>query len=187
MKKILLKLLMFLSPGLMLAQTSDDSVIFRINAIYIDEVIEDGDEGVGAMAEIAFIIEQTEDVYQTLGFESGYITSEAEELGIEVNTDLIPFFANYTIGGHLGDTGFIVEGGVGIGGVLVDIDVEGVSDDDVVFGGQFFGRLGYKLSDQARLSFGIRYMIADDPDFFGLEVTDTLNSLAFDAGLSFAF
>ena len=183
------------------AQSEDDSLILRINGIYVDEVVEEGDEGVGATAEIAFIIQQTEDVYQTLGFEIGLIRSEAEDSGFidgigfveaELDTDLIPLFGNYTIGGHLGDTGLFVEGGAGIGIVLVDFDasIDGVgnaSDDDTVFGGQFFGRLGYKFTEAARASVGVRYMIADDADLNGVEVDDTLNSVAFDVGLSFAF
>lgn len=216
MKKILLKLL-FLSPCLMFAQTMDSSVIVRVNGIYVDEIVDGGDEGVGGMAEIAFIVEQTEDIYQTIGIEAGIITSDFEGslnfngfglVEAEVDTDLIPVFANYTIGGQLGNTGLIIEAGAGIGGVFVDFDASATttpnetlsdSDDDIVFAGQFFSRLGYKITDAIRLSVGVRYMIADDAsvDLDGdadandvlelLDTSDTLNSLAVDAGLSISF
>jgi hypothetical protein len=192
MKKTLFKLLIFLSPSLAFAQTMDSSTIFRLNGIYVDEIIEDGDEGVGLSAEIAFIIQATEDFYQTIGFEVGYLASEAEEFDVEVDTDLIPFFANYTVGSYLGDTGLIIEAGAGVGVVFVDFDVSidglgSASDDDSVLGGQLFSRLVYKFTEEMRASIGFRYMIADDADFLGEEISDTLNSVAFDAGLSFAF
>ena len=206
MKKILLSLLLaFVGSNFAVAQYTDKSGIFRVKGIYIDEVNEDGDEGVGATIEIALITQELESMYQTISFEIGYITSDAEDSGIdddlgfvegELDTDLIPLLFNYTIGSHSEYTDFILEGGIGIGGVVVDYDLSfdssnfgngSGSDDDFVFAGQVFGRIGYKLTEEAHVSLGVRYIVSEDAEFFGEEIPDTLNTVAFDVGLNFAF
>lgn len=206
MKKLLLLLLLaFAGSTFAVAQYTDKSGIFRIKGIYIDEVNEDGDEGVGATIEIALITQELESMYQTIGFEIGYIKSDAEDSGNdnvlgfvegELDTDLIPLFFNYTIGSNTEYTDFVIEGGVGIGGVVVDYDLSfdssnfgsgSGSDDDFVFAGQIFGRIGYKLTEDAQVSLGVRYMLSEDAEFFGEEIPDTLNTVAFDIGLNSVF
>ena len=201
MKKLLAKLSLFLLPGFLFGQTSDNSVIFRINGIYVDEIFDGGDEGTGSTAELAFIVGESDGLLQTVGLEIGYITSDLEDSGtlegfgfveVEVDANLIPIFANFAVQGEFTDANFIWEAGIGIGGIIVDIDVSvlGVgseSDDDFVLAGQIFSSVGYKFSDSASLSAGIRYMLSDDADYLGVEIDDTLNSVAFDVGLNLAF
>ncbi len=192
MKNIsLITLLICLCSNLVFAQSTDNAAVIRLNGIYVDEVTDGGDEGIGATVEFAIILDQTEDIFQTLGFEVGYITSEAEEVGIELDTDIVPFLVNYTMGGNNEGPGFAWEAGVGVGVYLVDaelnIDLFGDgSDDDVIFGGQVFGSLGYKFTKSSSLLAGVRYMLAEDAKLFGLE-DEVLNSVAFDLSLNFAF
>ena len=192
MKNIsLITLLACLCSNLIFAQSTDNAAFVRFNGIYVNEVTDGGDEGVGATVEFAIILDQTEDIFQTLGFEAGYITSEDEEFGIELDTDLIPLLVNYTMGGNNEGPGFAWEAGFGLGVYIVDaelnIDLLGDgSDDDVIFGGQAFVSLGYKFTKSSSLLAGARYMLAEDAKLFGIE-DEVLNTVAFDLSLSFAF
>ena len=178
------------------AQSTDDSVILRLNGIYVDEVIDGGDEGIGATVEFSVILDETDDVFQTFGFEVGYITSEAEGFGIELDTSLVPFLFNYTVGGDVDESGFVWEAGAGVGVYFVNMEAEGVlleedvrvdeSDNDVIIGGQLFGSFGYKFTESASLLAGIRYMIAEDAELFDIE-DEVLRSAAIDLSLNFAF
>lgn len=195
MKNILLTtLLTALCSNLIFAQSAENSTVVRLNGIYVDEIA-DGDEGWGITVEPAYVFDQTEDLSQTIGFEIGYITSEEDESGIELETDLIPLLINYTASSDF-DEGFIWEAGGGLGVYFVDADLttsgflpnnkRSDSDDDVVFGGQIFGRLGYQFSESLGLMVGVRYMLAEDADLFGIE-DEVINSVAFDLSLKFAY
>ena len=229
MKKILLSLLLaFAGSTFAVAQYTDKSTFVRVNAIYIDEVIENfnGDEsGEGATVEFAFIFSDDDYFYASLGLEVGYIESDADEKFFEEGTvvlnppdpavpylydfalsqemELIPVFLNYTVGGDIEGTGLIWEFGFGIGFTYIDykessselIVIDGVeetnerfsdSDDDIVFSGQVFGRLGYEFTESIALLGGVRYIKTDDADFFGTDYGD-LDSVAFDLGLKILF
>ena len=188
---LLITLLALLSPSLTFAQSADGSAILRLNGIYVDEVIDGGDEGIGSTVEFSVILDETDDVFQTFGFEVGYITSEAEEFGIELDTSLVPFLFNYTVSVDIDESGFVWEAGFGVGVYFVDLEVSEVffedeSDDDVIIGGQLFGSFGYKFTESSSLLAGVRYMIAEDADLFGIE-DEVLNSAAFDLSLNFSF
>ena len=188
---LLITLLALFSPSLIFAQSADGSAILRLNGIYVDEVIDGGDEGIGSTVEFSVILDETDDVFQTFGFEVGYITSEAEEFGIELDTSLVPFLFNYTVSVDIDESGFVWEAGFGVGVYFVDLEVSEVffedeSDDDVIIGGQLFGSCGYKFTESASLLAGVRYMIAEDADLFGFE-DEVLNSAAFDLSLNFSF
>lgn len=182
-----------LSPYAVFAQTVDDSVIVRINGIFVDEIIDGGDEGFGGTAEFALIVGESSGLLQTVGLEVGYIDSDTDDFEeVEIDTYLIPIFANFAVRGGFEDSGFVWEAGVGLGGVFADFDVSTTEsgsedDDDFVFGGQLFSRIGYNFADSILLSAGIRYMLAEDPDYPVVDVDDLLNSVAFDVGLSFVF
>ena len=169
--------------------SDENSILIRVNGIYVDEVSE-GDEGWGATVEFAHILSEIDGFSQTIGIEIGYITSEADAFIVELETDLIPLLVNYTIGSSV-EEGFIWEAGGGLGVYFVDADLNTVfdgsqSDDDIIFGGQIFGRLGYQLGESLGLMAGVRYMIADDAKLFGVE-DEVINSVAFDLSLRFAF
>ena len=192
----LITLLVCLCSNLIYAQYAENSVVSRLNFIYIDEVMDGGDEGIGATIEVAMFLNEIEGLSQTVGLEIGYITSEFDEALIEIETDLIPLLINYTIGSDI-DQGFVWEAGGGLGVYLVDADSTTQSllpggsptkdsDDDVIFGGQIFGRLGYQFNENLGLMAGVRYMLAEDAKLFDTE-DEVLNSVAFDLSLRFAF
>ena len=66
---------------------AEKSVIFRINAIYIDEILKDaldggneGYEAFGSTVELSFLLSGTDSIYSTIGIESGYIQSELDDV-----------------------------------------------------------------------------------------------------------
>ena len=208
MKKILLLTwVALLSLNLIYAQTEDDSVILSLNGIYVDEILDDGDEGLGTTIELSLIVGESGGLLQTVGLEIGYITSELNEefiyefgiIEVDSDTTLVPLFANFAVQGEFSDANFIWKAGMGLGGIFVDADVdvdftisgeafdsESFSDDDFILGAQFFGSVGYKLTENSNISAGVRYMFAEDARLFGVE-DEVLNSVAFDLGLSVAF
>lgn len=155
----------------------------------------DGDEGIGATAEFAFVIDSTETMYQTLGLEVGFITSEWEDseggLTAEIDTELVPILFNYTVGGLVEESGFVWEAGAGLGGYYTELSVDSNfagsgDDDDIMVGGQVFGSIGYQFAEGFDLLGGIRYMVAEDADIGG-EDLEIINSVAFDLSLNFSF
>lgn len=169
--------------------SDENSKLIRVNGIYVDEVSE-GDEGWGATVEFAHILSEIDGLSRTMGIEIGYITSEADGFLGELETDLIPLLINYTLGSSI-EEGFIWEAGGGLGFYFVDADLTTIfdgsrSDDDIVFGGQIFGRLGYRFGESLGLMAGVRYMIAEDAKLFGVE-DEVVNSVALDLSLRFAF
>ena len=201
MKKTLLSLL-FASLGLSLAFAHSDGSpwAFRAGAIYIDEVYDGGDSGWGGTAEIGFVLNGGHSISQRFGLEVGYINSDEKVSGVvpgfgfttvDLDTDLIPLFANLTFIASC-ETGFIMEAGAGVGGVIVDSDFDvetgtgsgSGSDDDIVFAGQAFGRLGYEFTDSVSLLAGVRYMLSGKDDILD---SRPLDSFAFDLNLQFRF
>ncbi len=194
MKNIfLITLLAFLSPCLIVAQSTDDSLIIRLNGLYIDKILDGGDSGVGTTIEVSTILGETGDVFQTVGLEIGYITSDTEDSGWDLTTDVIPVLFNYTVGCADDETGLVWEAGVGVGAYIVDLEIDAGdfsnwsdSDNDIIIGGQLFGSFGYKFTQSSSLLAGIRYMIAEDANMLGIE-DEVLNSAAFDLSFNFAF
>lgn len=194
MKKILLSLLLtFLSSALGFAKYTASSKFFRVNAIYIDEVIEgpNGNEsGEGVTAEFAFIFSDDDYFYASLGLEAGYLESDADGFALNIDMELIPVFANYTVGGDIEDVDLFWEAGFGLGFIYLDYQQSFLgfsrSDDDIVVGGQAFGRLGYEFTDSIALLVGARYIKTEDAKFSGSNAGD-LSSLAFDLGLRVMF
>lgn len=182
-----LTLSVFLFSGLIFAESTEDTSIFRINGLYVDEIIDGGDGGLGATVEYAFIIHKADNFFTTIGYELGYIQSEIEEgqfgtipVGLDggstetnttdIKTELTPFFVNYRIRGGLEDPKAFWEVGAGVGVVFANIDIDldvpsDLSDEYFVSAGQVFGSLGYELTETIKLLFGARYMISDDFDF----------------------
>ena len=195
--KLLITLLAFLSQSFIFAQDAqdaDDCIKVRLNAIHVNEVEFFGvsDPGEGITAEVAFIVDEKGGVFQSIGFEIGYITSEIDEKSpsaLKYDVELIPYFVNYTIGGDIGESGFIWEAGAGLGGLSIEVD-NGKSNDDLVVGGQFFGSLGYEFSETFSLLAGMRYMTSSESDVSGdssISDDEVLNSMAIDLSLSFTF
>ena len=120
---LLIALLVFLSSNL-IAETADDFIITRLNAIYVDKVefFGESDPGIGATAEVAFIFSQSDDVFKSFGFEIGHIGSKIDDfVGFDIEIDLVPLFLNYTVGGDIGESGLIWEAGIGLGGLFVEV------------------------------------------------------------------
>ena len=131
MKNIfLITLLAFLSPCLIVAQSTDDSLIIRLNGLYIDKILDGGDSGVGTTIEVSTILGETGDVFQTVGLEIGYITSDTEDSGWDLTTDVIPVLFNYTVGCADDETGLVWEAGVGVGAYIVDLEIDAKICDD---------------------------------------------------------
>ena len=205
MKKALGSLLVALvCMNLVFAESSEKSIIFRTNVIYIDEILGElngGSNGAGPTAELSFLLGGIDDVYHTIGFEAGYIKSNVKgEIGgssIKAETELVPLFFNYTIGSDFGyKSGFLWDVGLGLGGFWTDVEFNGNSssenDDDFVFGGQIFGSIGYGFSEVAGILIGARYMISEDGSFsfenFGAKVDgEVVNSFAIDVSLNYTF
>ena len=53
----------------------------------------------------------------------------------------------------------------GIGGVYVDVELEGDSDDDFVIAGQLGAGVGIAVNEQVTVDAGYRFLLADDPEF----------------------
>ena len=209
MKKIPVILsIAFACMNLVFAESSEKSITFRTNVIYIDEILGElngGDNGVGPTAELSFLLGDINNFYHTIGFEVGYIKSDMkDEIGgssIKAETELVPMFFNYTIGADFGDSadsksGFLWEAGFGLGGFWTDVEFNNNSssenDDDFVFGGQVFGSIGYGFSEIAGVLIGARYMISEDGSFlfknFGADVKgEVVNSFAIDFSLNYTF
>ena len=200
MKKILLLLLStFLCFSLAFSHSGEFPWSFRVNGLYVDEVYDDnfGDEGFGGSAELGFILNGGHTISQIIGLELGYIYSDADFdvlsiANVELETDLIPFFLNLTFVVEC-ETGFILELGAGLGGIIVEQELKAsslmgsgsASDEDVVFGGQVFSRLGFKFTDQLSLLVGARYMGSQKDNISGTRPLD--DTVAYDAGLQFKF
>ena len=177
---------------------AEKSVIFRINAIYINEILEDalvvgndGSQAFGSTVELSFLLNDIDGIYSTLGIESGYIENSSSVL--ESDAFLVPLFINYTIGSNIGEkSGFIWETGAGIGGVHANIRVDNSAseeDNEFVFGGQVFGSIGYGLAESAALLLGARYILTDEADFSSESLTESevINSFAIDLSLNYTF
>ena len=209
MKKILVTLLgAFSCINLVSAESSDKSIIFRTNVIYVDEILGEvngGDNGAGPTAELSFLLGGIDNFYHTIGFEAGYIKSDVDDgidgVDVKFKTELVPVFLNYTIGadfgGSTGDkSGFVWEAGLGLGGFFADVELNvdsaSENDDDFVFGGQVFASVGYGFSEVAGVHIGGRYMLAEDGKFsfknFGAEAEgEVINSFAIDVSLNYTF
>lgn len=209
MKKILMALSIIVGMNSIFAEISEKSVILRGNIIYVDEVlgeINEGDSGIGSTVEISLLFSKAYNVNHAIGFEAGYIKSDVdgESLGVdfEANTELIPVFVNYTIGANFGDdandaSGFIWEAGLGLGGFFADVEQEvnasSENGDDFIFGGQVFGRIGYRFAESVGVLLGARYMTAEDGRFsysrdFGNEIEgEVINSFAIDFSINYTF
>jgi hypothetical protein len=209
MKKILVTFLSTFSfINLVFAESSEKSIIFRTNVIYIDEILGDlngGDNGAGPTAELSFLLGEIDNFYHTIGFEAGYIKSDVNSgingVDVKFKTELVPVFLNYTIGadfdGNTGDkSGFVWEAGLGLGGFFADVEFDAnsssESDNDFVFGGQVFASVGYGFSEVAGVHIGGRYMLAEDGSFsfenFGTEAEgEVVNSFAIDVSLNYTF
>lgn len=215
MKNILLiTLLVFFSPSLIMSQSADDLKFVRFNAIHVNEVeiFGEADPGIGVTVEVAFVVGEADGVFQTVGFEIGHITSDLndlDDLGIDTDIDIIPILVNYTIGGDIGESGFIWEAGIGLGGILMEFDStvrefdSSVDDDDFVIGGQIFGSLGYEFTESFRFLVGLRYMTSseaeallidgefdDQGEVQSVRLTtedEVLSSMAIDFSLNWAF
>lgn len=208
MIKILIPLLTaFSCINLVFAESSEKSMIFRTNVIYIDEILgslNGGDNGGGSTVELSFLLGDTDNFYHTIGFEAGYVKSDVNDeidgVDVKSKTDLVPLFLNYTIGADFGDnttgnrSGFLWEAGFGLGGFWTDVEFNvsaaSENDDDFVFGGQIFGSVGYGFSNVAGLLIGARYMIAEDGSFsfFGEEAEgEVVDSFAIDLSLNYTF
>ena len=165
--------------------------MFRVNSFYVNEVFDDSDEGFGGSAEIGFILNGGHSISQIIGFEIGYIYSDAGDSGIDtdlggfvdvnVDTQLIPFFLNLTLVSTPCDAGFFWEFGGGLGGVYIDKDISvrspslsgTLGDDDTLFGGQVFTRFGYAFCEQSSVHAGLRYMLTQKDDLLETRALDT--------------
>ena len=183
----------------MFSQSAGKSAFVRLNVIYVNEILDiegiEGDEGIGFTSEFTFVFEDLETIYQTIGIEVGFITSEWEVssggLTAEIDTDLIPVLFNYTIGGIVEESGFLWEVGAGLGGYYADFSLDtnfaGSDDeDDFMFGGQVFGSIGYRFMEGLDLLGGLRYMLAEDASIDGEDI-EVINSVAFDVSVNFSF
>jgi len=184
---------------LLLAHSSfaaENKWVFRSNALYVDELIGES-EGYGGTAEFGYVFHQGQVAEHIIGFETGAMMGDDEEyipdLGFFVDSDttLVPLLFNYTVSSETNNQyGLFYEVGGGIGGFITDLEFSSpfstVSDSDIVFGGQFFGRVGYELSDHLGLTGGVRLMFTDNVEVSGIDVGD-LSTLAFDIGLKYAF
>ena len=210
MKKILLLLLSgFLYSNIVHAEYEEmyshkgKSAIFRLNMVYVDEILEDGDNGAGPTAEISFLLSGVDGIYHTIGFESGYIISDtSDSSGVQTETYLVPIFFNYTMGSNIGESGFFWEAGFGLGSVYANVDLDfkpdpndasanfSEKDEDFVFGGQVFGSVGYGFSERAGVLLGARYIAANDGDltFGDIELDgEIINTVAIDFSLNYTF
>ena len=191
------------------AEISEKSVTLRGNIIYVDEVlgeVNEGDSGFGLTVEISLLFSKAYNFNHAIGFEAGYIKSDVDGenvgVGFEANTELIPVFVNYTIGANFGDaandaSGFIWEVGLGLGGFFADLEQEvnasSENGDDFIFGGQVFGRIGYRFAESVGVLLGARYMAAEDGSFsysrdFGNEIEgEVINSFAIDFSINYSF
>jgi opacity protein-like surface antigen len=99
----------------------------------------------------------------------------AAEAGGEIRS--FAWMANAWLNWQIGDSGFAPYVGGGFGGVHIDIndgEVAGIALDeesDFVIGGQLGGGLGYQLDEHLVLSVDYRFLITDDADFQGLDVS----------------
>lgn len=196
----------FLSSNIGFAMDDDiaqKSVMFRINVLYIDEILDDvldggneGSEAVGSTVELSFLLSEIDGIYSTLGIESGYVTTQLDDKsGLEADTFLVPLFINVTFGSDIGEkSGFIWEAGAGIGGVHADIELKNSDsdeDNEFVFGGQVFASIGYGFAESASVQLGARYMLTDEADFFPdtpFEAeSEVINSFAIDLSLNYTF
>lgn len=224
MKKLsTLSLSAFLFSGLIFAESTENTSIFRISGLLVDEIIDGGDSGIGATAEYAFIIHKADNFFTAIGYELGFIQSEIKEGTFEkisvdttnseslqfdiaeIETRLIPAFINYRFRGGLKDPKTFWECGAGFGVILVDVDMKlaglpNLNDDDLIFGGQVFGRLGYDITKTVKLLFGVRYMMSEDFDFqdstkdienedldIDIQLDEIFGSVAFDISFNFVF
>ena len=167
-----------------------ESLTFRGQAIYLDEFVGD-EEGWGGTGEIGFVMQENNNFQHILGFETGYITGDANEGSISLEADLFPLLFNYTLSSKpSSNSGFFYQIGGGIGALILDFELTNTfsrtSDSDVVFGGQVFTRLGYQLNENFDATAGFRYFLSDDAEFNGLDAGD-LNTIGFDLGITYTF
>jgi opacity protein-like surface antigen len=75
--------------------------------------------------------------------------------------------------------------GAGMGFSNVDMEFEGVSEDDTVFAYQFIAGMGFKVSEVTSIDISYRYFATDDPELDGIESEYTTHNLF--AGVRFSF
>jgi len=202
MKKRLLTVLLFFTISTAFAADREWPYpsFVRGHLIYAAEVLDVfSDEGYGFTVELGSMFRQHEDFSQALSFEVGYLTSDTEALFVtpvvetlEVDIDVVPLLFNYTISGNIAGN-FIWEAGGGVGGYIIDNDIdapleEGYDNTDTNFvaGGQFFGRIGYWFGNDFDVTAGIRYLVSDEFSFYG-GLEESLGTVAFDLSASWAF
>ena len=178
---------MFLSSSMAFAHSDGYSWILSLNGLYVDEIYDNGDEGLGASAELGFILNGGHTISQIIGLEVGYINSDADDFDLDV--DIVPLFLNLTLVSSC-NSGFFLEAGAGVGGVFINMEgndldlLPGDENDDIVFGGQVFGGLGYQFTDTIRLNADVRYLVSDEDD---IGLARSLDSLAYSFSLQFKF
>ena len=173
-----------------------DNFYAEASAIWVDEIIEDIDDGYGGTLEAGYAIDMGKDGWQhRLGLEVGWLTGDDSEtvLGFDtdIDTDIIPLLVNYSLVFPITENAFsgYVGAGIGVSFVDTEVKVSGLfSDDetDEVFTYQAFAGVNYSITESTYISIGARYIGAEDADILG-EDYDVFGTLAVELTLGFSF
>ena len=118
--------------------------------------------------------------YAALNFETGFIGAEINNVPgyISDNTRLynVPFLVNFTLSYPIPRTNIIPYVGAGVGGADMVFDTDNFtqnsseitisgSENDVVFAGQLFAGVRFKLNRHLSFDLGYKYFATDRPTF----------------------